>query len=128
MGPVYHPLSNTELPRMFNSMFIVAVSLALLACVLDWECEAADRPGTNLDETKVVAYTLPDPLTCNDGTKVTDAQTWRLKRRPEILELFRANMQGRSPARPKDMEFEITSSDPKALNGLATRKEVAIHL
>ena len=113
---------------MFNSFCLVALSCILLACVSDWECDAADRPGNNTDESKVAAFTLPDPLTCSDGTKVTDAQTWRLKRRPEILELFRANMQGRSPARPKDMEFEITSSDPKALNGLATRKEIAIHL
>src|SRR6185436_4655727 len=106
---------------MFNSAGIVLFSLLLVVCMSDTDCDAADRPPANYDESKIAAYTLPDPLTCNDGTKVTDAQTWRTKRRAEVLELFRSNMQGRSPARPKDMSFEIRSTDAKAINGLATR-------
>ncbi|HLX64611.1 MAG TPA: acetylxylan esterase [Planctomycetota bacterium] len=110
---------------MFNFFAVLLCAFALaLMCLTD--CDAADRPGTNSDESKVKPYTLPDPLICLDGTKVTDAQTWRTKRRPELLELFRKNMYGRSPDRPNGMSCEITSTDVKALNGLATRKEIDI--
>ena len=37
------------------------------------------------DEAKVPAYTLPDPLVCVDGTRVTNADLWQKKRRPELL-------------------------------------------
>src|SRR5579884_3112717 len=88
--------------------------------------EAADPPNVNYDESKIAPYTLPDPFTCLDGTKVTDAKTWREKRRPELLELFQKEMHGRSPAKPNAPKFEITSSEANALGGIATRKEIAI--
>jgi hypothetical protein len=81
----------------------------------------------NYDESKVPKYTLPDALTLADGTKVTDAGAWFKKRRPEILELFQTHVYGRSPGRPKDMTFEVTSIDKKALGGKAIRKEVSIY-
>ena len=86
----------------------------------------AQIPGYNYDETKVAAYTLPDPLTLANGKKVTDAKTWQTKRRPEIYKLFETQMQGRSPARPKEMKFKVTSTDRNALDGLATRKEITV--
>ena len=61
-----------------------------------------------------------------NGKKVTDAKTWQSKRRPEIVKLFESQMHGRSPARPKDMKFEVTSTDRNALGGLATRKEITV--
>src|SRR4051812_16319374 len=43
--------------------------------------------AANVDEAKANPYPLlPDPLTLKNGRKVRDAQTWRDKRRPEILE------------------------------------------
>ncbi|MBM3871901.1 MAG: acetylxylan esterase, partial [Verrucomicrobia bacterium] len=42
----------------------------------------------NYDESKVGNHPLPDPLTCADGLKVTDARTWQTKRRAEIFQLF----------------------------------------
>ena len=43
----------------------------------------------NYDEAKANPYPdLPDPLTMNDGQKVTSAQMWWDKRRPEIVEDF----------------------------------------
>lgn len=86
------------------------------------------RAETNYFEEKVPAYTLPDPLVMSNGTKVTDAQTWKSKRRPEILELFCTHVYGRSPInRPANMLFEVFDLDDKALNGFAVRKQVAVY-
>src|SRR5260221_11160423 len=85
------------------------------------------QPKANYDETKVPSYTLPDPLTLTNGSKVTDAKAWREKRRPEILELFRSQVYGRSPGRPTNLMFAVTSTNPRALGGKATRKQVAVY-
>jgi len=83
-------------------------------------------PAANYDESKVPVYQLPDPLTLANGQKVADPDTWRRKRRSEVLELFRSQMYGRSPGKPKDLHFKVTSSDPSALEARATRKEVSV--
>lgn len=87
---------------------------------------AAQPDAANNDEARVPKYTLPDPLTLANGAKVTDAKTWREQRRPEILELFRSQMYGRSPGRPANMKFHVNSTDPKALHGMATRKQISV--
>jgi hypothetical protein len=91
---------------------------------------AASDPGVkppNHDESKVPAYTLPDPLVCEDGTPVRDVLTWRNRRRPELLELFAREVYGRTPAaRPKEMHWKVTAVDSRALGGKATRKEITI--
>ena len=81
----------------------------------------------NYDESKVPQYTLPDPLVCADGTKVADADTWRQKRRPEILKLFEEHMFGKAPGKPSMMTFMTTSVNKNALDGQATRKEVTVY-
>ena len=102
-------------------------TLASLACLwlLGGRVEAQPK-GFNEDEAKVPTYTLPDPLTMSDGTRVVDAETWRTKRRPEILALFESQMYGKAPGRPKDMNFTVRSVDENALGGRAIRKEVVI--
>lgn len=87
----------------------------------------AQRPDVNYDEAKVPAYTLPDPLTMESGARVTDASTWKARRRPEILKAFETLMYGRSPGRPQAMRFEVTSVDQPALGGKAWRRKVAVH-
>ncbi len=82
----------------------------------------------NYDESKVLPYTLPELLTCADGTKITDVKTWREKRRPELLRLFEAHIYGRATGRPAEMKFEPGIVDRQALGGKATRKEIAILL
>ncbi|MCD6508538.1 acetylxylan esterase [Candidatus Poribacteria bacterium] len=85
------------------------------------------QPNVIYDEAKVPKYTLPDLLTCLDGTKVTTPEIWREKRRPEILELFRSHMYGRAPiGRPEGMSFELFDYDRNAFDGKATRKQVQI--
>lgn len=99
--------------------------VVLLSVLLVLSAEAQPS-GANYDESKVPSYTLPDPLVLENGERVADAQTWWGKRRPEILRLFETYVYGRAPGRPEAMTFEVTSVDEKALDGLATRKEVAI--
>ena len=92
--------------------------------------EAQPDPGViyHYDEAAVPAYTLPDALLTANGEKISGSQAWRELRRPELLHLFETRMYGRSPGRPTGMTFEVTSNEPHALNGLATRREVTISL
>jgi len=86
------------------------------------------RSETNYSEQRVPKYTLPNPLVLSDGTKVTNAGTWRTKRRPEILELFRKYVYGRAPKlEPKNMSFKVFDLERNALAGLATRKQVTVN-
>lgn len=87
----------------------------------------ATGQDANYDESKVPAYTLPDPLVCADGTKVTSAGAWRQKRRPQVLKLFQEHVYGKSPGKPEFMTFMIASVDKQALGGKATRKEVTVY-
>jgi hypothetical protein len=81
----------------------------------------------NYDESKVPAYTLPELLVCADGTKVTHAQAWQQKRRPEILRLFEEQMFGKAPGKLATQRFVTASINKDALDGRATRKEVTVY-
>jgi dienelactone hydrolase len=78
------------------------------------------HPGFNFEEARVPPYTLPDLL---GGARTEKA--WRLRRR-EILELFRANVYGRSPARPGRLRFRMVEENRRAFGGAATLKRVAV--
>jgi len=80
----------------------------------------------NYDESKVPAFTLPDPLMLSSGKKITKSSAWTSKRREQILDLFRQHVYGKSPRKPDDMRFEVRSVDRNALNGKAIRKEVRV--
>jgi hypothetical protein len=87
--------------------------LALAAC-------AQQRSDILYDEAKVPAYTLPDVL-----AGVRKAGDWPAKRRA-ILDLYRTEVFGRSPDRPKTLKFDVTGVDRAALGGKAVRKLVTI--
>lgn len=94
---------------------MIALIAAAAGCV-------AQPSDANYDESKVPAYTLPDPLA---GVKTP--KDWTARRRAEILRLFETNVYGRTPAgRPRAMRFEVTSVDRNALGGMAVRKEVSV--
>lgn len=80
----------------------------------------------NREETKVPAYTLPDPLKKADGKRVTDSYQWVHQQRAALLKLFADNVYGRMPVKPRSMQFKITSVDSFALGGSAIRKQVTI--
>jgi hypothetical protein len=98
------------------------------ALLLSAQSAFAQVPKANEDESKVKAYTLPDPLVMANGQKVKDASEWKEKRRPEILWLFETEMYGRAPGRPRKLLTKVMSVDSDALGGKATRKEVAVYL
>jgi (4-O-methyl)-D-glucuronate---lignin esterase len=81
---------------------------------------AQQRPDVIYDEAKVPAYALPDVL-----AGVHDAKAWPARRR-QILELYRTEVFGRSPARPAGQKFEVEDVDRNALGGRAVRKLVTI--
>jgi hypothetical protein len=86
------------------------------------QMELRENIPVNYDETMVPHYTLPDVLRCEDGTPVNDAKAWREQRRPEIMALFEQHVYGRTPTLPIEVESEVTSVEPNALGGQATRK------
>ena len=61
---------------------------------------ATSAAGVNYDESKVPKYALPELLVMQDGTKVTSAEMWRSKRRPEVLKLMAEQMFGKLPRLP----------------------------
>jgi hypothetical protein len=97
----------------------------LLAALLGtWA--GAQTQTTNYDEAKVGAYTLPNPLTFNNGKPVRSPRDWK-RRRAEILELFAANVYGHSPKAAKHISFDVFDIDKNALGGKAIRKQVTIY-
>ena len=105
---------------MRSCNIITAVLISILSC-------NTLMAQFNYDESKVPAYELPELLQLNDGTPVKDAAAWNEKRRAEVLELFRSEVYGRRPGRPKALRFEVTKKDEEALGGKARRREVRIH-
>ena len=89
-------------------------------------CSAQGPNEANYDESKVPAYTLPDPLVMRDGRKVTSAEMWREERRPEILELFRQQVYGSAPDIEIEPAYEVFEESAAALDGKARRKQVRI--
>lgn len=80
----------------------------------------------NLDETRVMPYTLPDPLVMENGEKVVTVEQWIGTRRTEIFRMFESQVYGRAPSRPAALDFEVLSVDHYALGNMATRKEVKV--
>ena len=73
--------------------FFCAVAMALPAATATYR-----QP--NYDESKIHPYTLEDPLTFIDGTKVKSPADWP-RRRAEILDIFAREMYGQPPPAPE---------------------------
>ena len=81
----------------------------------------AQSPDVIYDEARVPKYTLPDVL-----AGVKDRAGWE-KQRSRILEMYREDVFGRSPARPAKLAWDVGSVDRAALGGKALRKIVTIY-
>lgn len=97
----------------------------LLAFSLIGATRSASSFEPNYDESKIPAYTLPDPLVTESGSPITSADQWNSVRRPEILDLFAKHVYGIAP-----LACEIRSetvSSKMVFDGLATRTEVDVY-
>src|ERR1700740_3403117 len=66
----------------------------------------------NYDESRANPYpNVPDPLTLNDGQKVTTAEMWWSKRRPELVEMFSKYVYGRVPANVPKVTWRVSAVD-----------------
>jgi len=101
------------------------MKLATLAA-LGLMVASAQRLTENYDESQVPKYTLPALLAMRSGEPVRDARTWTNRRRPEILELYRSQVFGRSPAKVPKLDYEVVTVDRQALGGKAVRKQVTV--
>ena len=84
----------------------------------------AQQADVNYDESKVPVFTPPDPLTFNDGKKVTTVKQWENQRRPELLEMFASQMYGRTPKDKIKVTCATLSENPNFMDGKATCKQV----
>lgn len=80
----------------------------------------------NYDESNVRHYELPALLTAQSGQTVSTPEQWKKIRRPEILKLFEDHVYGQVPKDFDNIKFKVTKQDKKAMDGIATLKEVAI--
>ena len=70
-----------------------------------------DPNHANFDEAKANPYgDLPDALTLNNGKKVTSAEEWWKKRRPEIVEDFEREVVGRIPPNVPKVTWAVKST------------------
>ena len=81
----------------------------------------------NYDESKMPAYTLPDPLLFNNGQAVRNKADWK-KRRVELLTLFENEVYGKTPTGKVELSAVLISEKKDLLNGTATRREVQLKL
>lgn len=101
------------------ALLLPAVAASLIAAI-------SHAQDAIYDEALVPNYTLPDPLVAANGSRVTDAQDWQSRRRPEILHAFATQVYGKAPASVGELRFQVFDQADNALQGKAIRKQVAI--
>ena len=78
----------------------------------------------NYDESKVLPYSLEDPLVFADGRKVASPAEWQARRR-EILDIFASKMYGREPPPPEALQVELVEEGTE-FAGFAIRRQYRI--
>ncbi|MDP5272658.1 glucuronyl esterase domain-containing protein [Chengkuizengella axinellae] len=69
---------------------------------------------------------LPDPLYTNAGEQIISTEQWESNRRPELLEMFKEHIYGRSPVnRPDSLSFNVVETK-SVMEGNAVLKKVDI--
>jgi (4-O-methyl)-D-glucuronate---lignin esterase len=98
---------------LFASLALALTAMPTLAADFPPVDQLPDRPE------------MPDPLVLLDGSRVTTKEQWTEKRRPELKALIQHYMYGYLPD-PLPATAKVERTDPKALNGKATLKEVTV--
>jgi hypothetical protein len=88
----------------------------------------AQQADVLYDEAKVPKFTLPDVLALGGGERVSDAKSWRSRRRPQILAMYETEVFGKCPAKPATLNYEVKGVLKGALGGKADRKMVTVYL
>jgi hypothetical protein len=121
---------------MLRSLLIAWICILNLHSTLLSQ-QSAPKPSTdadflktfqaNYDEAKIPAYVLPDPLVDEKGQAVQNESAWVSHRRAQILDLFAAQVFGRSPQQIP-VQAKLVSSNENALSGRAIRREIDLSL
>jgi hypothetical protein len=111
--------------KKFNILVFI-----FLACLIKTNPASAQFPSdsANENESKVIAYTLPDPLMMPNGKRVKDSTEWMKAQRAYIYQLFEKNVYGRYPRQKINVRYKIREESNKALGGIALRRQVRIYL
>src|SRR6185312_1370340 len=110
-----------------SGKLICAICLSLGCGVANLAFSQFPSDTINLDESRVIPYTLPDVLRMQNGTEVKTAEQWMRMQRLYIYHLFEENVYGRfPPAVP--VHYRVLEADRNALGGLAIRKQVRLFL
>ena len=76
----------------------------------------------NYDKSAIAPFTLEDPLTFLDGSRVASPADWPRRRR-EILDIFASEMYGVEPPAPKELWIDKIEEKSDALAGFAVRSQ-----
>lgn len=115
-------------------LLVVACFAIASVCRAQYERRIAKRDfydyfnNANYDEALVPEYTLPDVMTCMDGTKVVDKDVWENKRRPELMQLFTLYMYGKMPVPDSTFRCEVMGKDRLIMKKKAVRRDIMLHL
>lgn len=87
-----------------------------------------DAPNAaNADEAKATPYpVLPDPLTNNDGSRVTTPEQWWGERRGEIVEHFDREVYGRVPISAPAVAWRVVGTVEQSVAGHRVNKRELI--
>ena len=86
----------------------VRILLTAFVAVICVDVSARQPAGANYDESKVPAYTLPDPLVCNDGRRSIVRNVARSGDRR--FALLRPMSMAR-PGRSENVKYEVEKSE-----------------
>ena len=84
-------------------------------------------PEANYEESEAGNLPLPSPLEGEDGGRIGTATRWN-RRRAAIRAEFARIMYGELPPRPEAVRFELRRECDDAIDGIAIRREIRIHL
>ncbi len=114
---------------------IASVIVGVMAMSATMQAQDLKQEWTRMfDESKVPAYTLPDPLLCENGQRVATVEQWEKQRRPELLRLVTTYMYGKAPALQHPLQWQVEETDTQyqfekgKRQPQYTRRIVAIYL
>lgn len=127
-GVLHYSLAEVELERRRGYSWYNHNGTDVFARHQAWRHERQwdNQAPTNVDESQVGDYTLPDPLCREDGARVTTVADWEQKRRTEILRLFEQHQHGCTPTTPVKASYDIVERDVPGMGGMSRRTQARI--